>query len=328
MEKDFAKFLASKEARKNWEKAKSEAKSGGFPQYDDGRYKLKWSRGYIQKNNSDEWQAIHEYKFASGDYKNKPLKKWFNLEKDIKVRFLIQDLGLLGYDEADLDQITDIHAELNGRKPVVFVTLKTNGEYQNAWLQSVVETESEEEEEESDDTDTNADDVDNDTDSDDDEADEEDADDSDDEKVSKKKSDEDSDDVEDEDEEDEDEDEDEEDEDEKKSPKKKSAKSDEEDEDEEKEDEDDEEDESDDKADDAEEEKPKRKPGRPAKEEEADEDTETLTIETGMKIKAVFKGKIVVGKVVRIIDDEGKVVLKLADGTKVKVGADAIKGEA
>lgn len=302
-DKEFQKYLTSKKAKEAWEKGKSEAKGGGFPQYDDGRYKVQWVRGSVGKTQKGEWMAIHEYKFLSGEYKNKPLKKWFNLENDKKIRFLVQDLSILGHEDADLDALTAIHEELNEEKPTLFVSIKTNGEFQNTWLNNIVEGDDDEEDEESEgNTDADSDEEDSDNDSSDESDDDEDSEESDDDDEDESESDEDAD--EDSDDEDEKDDEDE---------------SDEADEDEEGDDD------ADESESDSEEEEVEEKPkkGRSKKQEE---ETENVNITKGMKLKLEWKKKITTGTVLKVDDAEGKCIVKLKDGTKVKIGADAIKG--
>lgn len=59
-------------------------------------------------------------------------------------------------------------------------------------------------------------------------------------------------------------------------------------------------------------------------EDEKEEDEDEVALEIGMKVKVKYEGEEVKGKIVKIMEDEKKVKVKLADGTKIRVGLEAI----
>lgn len=59
-------------------------------------------------------------------------------------------------------------------------------------------------------------------------------------------------------------------------------------------------------------------------EDEKEEDENEVALEIGMKVKVKYEGEEVKGKIVKIMEDEKKVKVKLADGTKIRVGLEAI----
>lgn len=310
--------------KKHLSSAKEGAKSGGFDEFDDGRYKVRLTKvvGGVSANGRP--QIEFHWKFLSGDYKGKTKISYQGVENENNLKYLLMDIAKFGYETDEIENMDDLKGiikELNKEKPKATVSLKTAGEYQNLRINKIAGSDDDEDLEDSDEEEVD---------------DEDDEDESSSKKKSKKKKSKSEDDDEDEDgDEDEDEDEEEE-EDEpaskkKKVIKKKKAASDDEDEDdEEAEDEDEEDDEdekpkkgkkskkaSDDDDEDAEEEDEDE-------DEEEDSDEEEVSVAVGSDVTYKFKGKKHKGKVIEIFPKTNELRVQTGD-KKRKIAFDAIE---
>jgi len=291
---DLKKALALA-TKKHLVNAKEKAGSGGFEEFDDGKYIMRCEGGELgQSASSDRFQATMFWKFVEGDYAKKPYRSYQGLDTEDGWTYFLRDLGRLGYDTSEIEDFSEvlpILKELKKEKPVCRVSLKSSGEFQNLRIQRLLdpdEVEEEDEEDEEEDTPKK--------------------------KTKKKKAkpadddeeEEESDDEEETDDEDESDDEEEEDEEEeapakkkgaKKKPAKKKAKADDEDEDEE---------ESDD-------------------EEEEDEDAEDeVALSIGSTVKVRTKAGVKKGEVTEVLEDDNKIKVKFSDGKVLTLSAEKI----
>lgn len=283
---DFGRYLRG--LNKHLDKAKESAESGGFDQFDDGKYKMRCVDGKIGQSKNKRVQVVLTWKFMDGDYKGKEKLDFEGLTED-HLEYLLRKLDAMGYDISEMEDLEEglkeILADIKKSKPRCKVRLKTKGEFQNLYVDKLIEDDDEDEEDEPSD-----DDEDDDKDEDDEESDDDESDDSDDD--------------EDEDENSDDEDEDDEDEEEdkpkgKKSKSKKSKKDEDEDEEE-----DDEEDEDED-------------------DDEEDEDGVDVEVGTKVTVNSKKEGK-VKGTVTELFEKEGKIVVETDKGKTLKLGVDRI----
>ena len=291
--------------KKHLAKAKEKAGSGGFDEFDDGKYVMRCEGGELgQSASSDRFQATMFWKFTDGDYKGKPYRSYQGLDTEDGWTYFLRDLGRLGYDTTELEDFSEvlpILKELKKEKPTCRVTLKSSGEFQNLRIQRLIdpdEVDDEDDDEEDDDEKKSskkkktakkkkpADDDDDDDESDDDDSDDDDESDDDD-------------DSDDDDEEDE-------------TPKKKSKKvakkkkkpADDDDDDEESDDDD--EDENDD-------------------DEDADEDDEDeVALSIGSTVKVRTKAGVKKGEVTEVLEDDNKIKVKFSDGKVLTLSAEKI----
>jgi hypothetical protein len=292
--KSLASVFGSKKAQDAWKKATETAKTGGFPQYEDGRYKVQLVDVGEQESKGGDLYVVFTFKFLDGDYKGKPIQKWDNAEDFQKFEYLAKDLERLGHADISPEDVVEALKELKKEKPVLWLSLKTKDENQQKWIQNVIKQEGtndgESEEDEDEDV-VGTDDAAEETEETDDETEE-------------AETDEEVEDAEEADEEAEEESDDEdEDEEEEEKPVKKAVKG-------------------------LPEKKKKAQPEpEPEEEEEAEEEVEeeAVKIVKGMKLKVKFKGASVIGTVKRVDEVEGKIVLTLKDGRNVKVAPDAIE---
>lgn len=293
--KSLKEYFASGSGRELWKAGRSTYEAGGTAnvEFDDGKYvaKLHKAESGVSQG-SGRVQNVVSFKFMEGEYKDQVIRWYQGLENEIGISVMLQAFKKLGHEIEDPDDIDSVNSKLTKEQPVCEIRLKTNERgYQSVIVLKMVEDDTEEEDEDEDE-----------------DEDEEEAD-VDVEKESAKK------------------------------PSKKAAKDEDEEEDEEKEtDDDDDEKETEDED---EEEKPEpKKTKKPVKEEpEEDEDDDSddedddedeekdedeVALEVGMKVKVKYEGEEVKGKIVKIMEDEKKVKVKLADGTKIRVGLEAI----
>jgi hypothetical protein len=284
---DLDKRLASA-LKKHLEGAKEGKKSGGFEEFDDGRYQAKLIKAEIGESGSGRLQLVLSWKFLKGEYKGKTKFDYRGLESEDNLKYLLLDLDKLGFDTDEVESVSDfkgIAKEISKDKPEAKIALKTKGDFQNVNIVAVKGSDDDEDDEDEDDE--------SDEESDDDEEEEED-DEPKKKKSSKKKKDDDDDD-DDEEEEEESDDDDEDEEEEKSSKKKKSKKKDDEDED-------DEEDEDDD---------------------EEEEETSDVELSVGSDVTYKFKGKKLKGTVLDIFPKSNEVRVQTGD-KKRKVSFDDI----
>lgn len=288
--------------KKHLAKAKEKAGSGGFDEFDDGKYVMRCEGGELgQSASSDRFQATMFWKFVEGDYKGKPYRSYQGLDTEDGWTYFLRDLGRLGYDTAELEDFSEvlpILKELKKEKPVCRVTLKSSGEFQNLRIQRLIDPDEVEEDDEEEDDDTPKSKK----------------------KTAKKKKkpaddededEEESDDEDDDESEDDDEEESDDDDEEEETPKtkkktaavkKKKKPADDEDEEEESDDDEDEED-----------------------DEEADEDDEDeVALSIGSTVKVRTKAGVKKGEVTEVLEDDNKIKVKFADGKSLTLSAEKI----
>lgn len=292
-----------KKAQKSWEEGVKEKKNLGGSNVDDGTYKTGLSAASLMESNKQELLVLLKFKIKEGDFKGEEVPRFYNLEGKNAAKslaFLQFDLEKMGADvPEDLSDIPEILEKLLKEKPSLLISLRTNGEYQNAKVVRLINDEDGEEEDE--DTDEDEEDEDDEkpkkkakaSDDDDDEDEEEETEDEEDDEEE---------DDEDEEEDSDDEDEDEEEEEDEKSKKKKGKKVTEEEDDEDEEEDDDDEDSDDEEEDDED-------------EEEADD---KLEIEEGGKVSVPYKAGKVKATILKIFEKTEKVKVKLANGKVMK----------
>lgn len=295
---DFGKHLRALNKHLDAAKEKAAESAGGYDEFDDGKYRARAVAAEIGVSQNKRVQVVITWKFLDGDYKGKEKKDFEGLAEN-HLPYLLRKLDAMGYDTTELEdlegELKQILDDIKKSKPKCKIRLKTKGDFQNVYVDGVLDAEEEEADEDDEEAEEESpkkkskkskkDDDDEEDDADEDDADEEEG-----------ESDADDDDTEDEDEEEEDE------EDEEDKPKVKKGKSKKSDDDEEDDEED--EDEEDDE------------------EEEVEDEVDVVV---GSKVTADSKkeGKIK-GKVVELFEAEGKVLIKTDKGKSLKLSVDKI----
>lgn len=145
---DFKKALAN--AQKHWKGARKRVSedTGGFQEYDDGRYLGRLVSAKIgQSQSSNRLQVDFGWKFEDGQYEGKIKHNYQGLETEDNLFFLGRDLEKLGYElPDDLTELPAILADIEKSKPMADIVLKTKGDFQNLYVRKVYSGDDDEEE--------------------------------------------------------------------------------------------------------------------------------------------------------------------------------------
>lgn len=87
---------------------------------------------------------IHEDEDA--EVAGKTISQWYGLADDDGapgpgIPFLKGDLDVLGYEDVLLEDLEEIFADVEAERPQVLIKVKPNGQYTNAYLQGLADTE-------------------------------------------------------------------------------------------------------------------------------------------------------------------------------------------
>jgi hypothetical protein len=132
---DFTKAL--KKASTTWKDARTKAaESSGGTEFDDGKYLARLVKGEIGKSEAGRLQVTWHWKFLEGEYETQIKYAYQGLETLENQSYLIKDLERLGYDcsELDLTELQEVLDDVRKNKPTCRITLKTKGEFQNVYI--------------------------------------------------------------------------------------------------------------------------------------------------------------------------------------------------
>jgi len=129
-------------ANKLWKSAKESAKTESFGNdYPDGRYRARITDAEVNESQSSgRLQAVFEFVFTEGDLEGQTHRAYEGLETENNLKYFARKLVKLGYDPPDdLGEIDAIFDDLRTRAPEVLIRLKTKGEFQNTFLEKLLE---------------------------------------------------------------------------------------------------------------------------------------------------------------------------------------------
>jgi len=125
-----------------WKKAKKQADSGSLQDiYEDGRYKMGLVDAKAIESQKGDFMVVLSLNFLEGEYIGKT-KNVFrvitpeNAEKGLAR--IILDINKLGYEIEEFEQIESALEEIREARPVLCVTLKTRGEYQDGYIDKLL----------------------------------------------------------------------------------------------------------------------------------------------------------------------------------------------
>ena len=125
-----------------WKKAKKQADSGTLGDiFEDGRYKMGLMDTQATESQKGDFMVVLSLNFLEGEYIGKT-KKIFrvitpeNAEKGLAR--IILDINKLGYEIEEFEQIESALEEIREARPVIRVTLKTRGDYQDGYLDKML----------------------------------------------------------------------------------------------------------------------------------------------------------------------------------------------
>lgn len=125
-----------------WDKSKQKADSGSLNDiFEDGRYKISVTDAQATESKKGDFMVVFSFTFLEGEYKGK-VKKAFRVitpdrAEDNLARILL-DINKLGFEIEDFEQIESALEEIRNKKVVARVTLKTRGEYQDAYIDKLL----------------------------------------------------------------------------------------------------------------------------------------------------------------------------------------------
>lgn len=122
--------------------AESAAKGGGFVNKPDGTYETLLSRAFIKNNKDGKPMIQWEYVIQDGEHTGEKLYDFDQLLRENAFKWLGLKLIQYGIDPQGIKAVDlpGILAKLEEMNPTVFLKLKTKGEYQNTYIDKVVES--------------------------------------------------------------------------------------------------------------------------------------------------------------------------------------------
>lgn len=147
-----------KAATKDWKGAKERAEEGSLAsEFDDGKYLAKCIGAEFQESGSGRLQVDFKWKIIEGpsdDAVGKIKHDYQGCENEQNLEYLGRRIVAFGYDLPEsLEDIEDILAEIVKEKPLCKIRLRTKGDFQNVYMDKVVEDEEDEDTEDDEDTD-------------------------------------------------------------------------------------------------------------------------------------------------------------------------------
>lgn len=134
--------LKKGELSKAWKdsfKTKDEFK--GFDEYEDGRYLVALTdadRGESKSSGRD--QVMFEFTFLDGDYKGKTKRDYSGLDRAEAIPHLLRKIEQMGFDAPEeVDELEGILKKMVKERPKLRIILKTKGEFQNVYIDKVLE---------------------------------------------------------------------------------------------------------------------------------------------------------------------------------------------
>ena len=141
MKEKFEK-LKKGELKSAWKTAhETKDEFSGFATYEDGRYFAALtdaSRGESKASGRD--QVVFEFTFLDGDYKGKTVRDFNGLDRAESIPFLIRKIESMGFEAPeDPDDLEDLLKKMVKAHPKFRIILKTKGEYQNLYIDKLLE---------------------------------------------------------------------------------------------------------------------------------------------------------------------------------------------
>ena len=140
-----------KRASKLWKKAKerAEEQGPGFAEYPDGRYIMKVTGAEVGESQNGRVQIAWKLAFADGEYDGKDYHDYQGLETEDNLVYVAARLDRFGYEPPDdLTDLAETLKEIVEEGPEIRVRLKSKGDFQNCYVDGLVDADGGEEEEE------------------------------------------------------------------------------------------------------------------------------------------------------------------------------------
>lgn len=130
-----------------WDKAKARAndKQGDWENLPDGKYIAQLAGAEINNSQgeSQRLQVKMEYVVKEGEQQGNSIFKYLGLDKEESLDWMAKELVRLGVDASQLsiEELPDVLEKLLVNKPTVRLKLRTKGEYQNCYIEKLVDSE-------------------------------------------------------------------------------------------------------------------------------------------------------------------------------------------
>jgi len=136
----LSKSVLSK-AWKDAHQAKEEFKGGQGTVFEDGRYAVALTdaeRGESKASGRD--QVMFEFTFLDGDYKGQTKRDYNGLDRAESIPYLIAKIEAMGGEAPeDINDLEDSLKALVKKRPQIRVVLKTKNDYQNVYVDRLLE---------------------------------------------------------------------------------------------------------------------------------------------------------------------------------------------
>lgn len=131
-----------KMASSMWGKAREQAKAEPSfgNEIEDGRYVATISEGKMgEAQTSGRFQIAWTYVLLEGDHKGETIRSYDGLETENNLIWLGRKLARLGFEIPEtLEEVQDICNKITKEKPTVRIRVKTNGEFQNVYVDQLL----------------------------------------------------------------------------------------------------------------------------------------------------------------------------------------------
>lgn len=132
--KKAQKFVASA-------KEKANEQSYGASEVEDGRYLARLTRAELcNSKSSGRLQVAWSYEIEEGEFKGEKVSNYDGCETEENLKYLFLTLSRFGIEAPDdlSEELEEILKNIEKSKPICKIQIKTKGEYQNVYLQKVL----------------------------------------------------------------------------------------------------------------------------------------------------------------------------------------------
>jgi len=136
----FRKRLAG--LQENWDNAGQ--RKGGYENLPDGRYIAALSKAYIRESEKGDLYVVLHFVVEEGDHDGSIVYDWNRIETEDGLYYTRQKLLKMGADVPDkLAKLEDCLSDLQDGEPRVRLQLKTKGDFQNVYLDRLLDSDDE-----------------------------------------------------------------------------------------------------------------------------------------------------------------------------------------
>lgn len=143
---DIKKTLAK--SKKLWAKSKQRVENGeggSYEEFEDGRYAAKVVKMSVMESEKGNLMVLCGYKVTEGEYKDKTITKPDMLISEENMLRFGAKLKKLGFEMPDeIEDLESVLKKIEKKSPSVRIRVKTNGEFQNVYVDKLISSSEEE----------------------------------------------------------------------------------------------------------------------------------------------------------------------------------------